>query len=61
MLTFDDDITHQRQTQYVGDAVKLNPEFVRLFKLIMMPMAQHMREQGFINRTFAFLTDEPRW
>ena len=49
------------QTQVVGDAVELNPEFVRLFRLIMVPMAKHMRAKGWINRTFAFITDEPRW
>ena len=49
------------QTQKVGDEVPLNPEFVRLFKLVMEPMARHMRANGWIDRTFAFITDEPRW
>jgi hypothetical protein len=48
-------------TQQVGDAVGFNPEFVRLFTLVMQPMADHLREKGWINRTYAFLTDETRW
>ena len=48
-------------TQAVGDTVKLNPEFERLFKLVMTPMAQHLREKGWINRTYAFISDETRW
>jgi hypothetical protein len=49
------------QTQNVGDTVELNPEFVRLFRLVMEPMAKHMREKGWINRTFAYISDEPKW
>ena len=48
-------------TQAVGDVVKLNPEFVRLFRLVMTPMVRHLREKGWINRTFAFISDETRW
>ena len=33
-------------TQAVGDVVKLNPEFERLFKLVMTPMVQHLRAKG---------------
>jgi hypothetical protein len=49
------------ETQEVGDEVELNDEFRRLFLLVMSPMAKHMRAKGWINRTFAFITDEPRW
>ena len=49
------------QTQLVGDTVELNPEFVRLFRLVMEPMAQHMRERGWVNRTYAYISDEPKW
>ena len=49
------------QTQRVGDTVELNPEFERLFLLVMEPMAAHMRRKGWLNRTIAFVTDEPRW
>jgi hypothetical protein len=49
------------QTQQVGDAIDLNPEFERLFRLVMGPMVDHMRARGWLNRTMAFITDEPRW
>ena len=49
------------QTQRVGDTVELNPEFVRLFRLVMEPMAKHMRAKGWINRTWAYISDEPKW
>jgi hypothetical protein len=49
------------QTQRVGDTVVLNSEFVRLFRLVMEPMAQHMRMKGWINRTWAYIADEPKW
>jgi hypothetical protein len=48
-------------TQAVGDSVVLNPEFERLFKLVMTPMTQHLRAKGWINRTFAYISDETRW
>ena len=49
------------QTQLVGDPVELNPKFVRLFHLVMAPMVDHLRARGWIDRVFAFVTDEPRW
>lgn len=49
------------ETQLVGDRVDLNPEFVRLFRLVMEPMAAHLKAKGWINRTFAFIADEPQW
>jgi hypothetical protein len=49
------------QTQQIGDHVGLNPEFVRLFDLVMQPMAAHLRDKGWIDRMFAFISDEPRW
>ncbi len=48
-------------TQAVGDVVKLNPEFVRLFRLVMTPVVRHLRAKGWINRTYAFISDETRW
>ena len=38
-----------------------NPEFVRLFKLVMSPMAAHLRSKGWVNSTFAYISDETRW
>ena len=49
------------KTQDVGDAVDFNPEFLRLFHLMMQPLVKHMRAKGWINRTFAFVDDETPW
>jgi hypothetical protein len=47
--------------QDVGDPVEVNPEFVRLFKMMMEPLVAHLRAKGWINRTFAFVDDETPW
>ena len=47
--------------QDVGDAVDFNPEFLRLFRLMMEPLVANMRAKGWINRTFAFVDDETPW
>ena len=49
------------KTQDVGDSVDFNPEFLRLFRLMMQPLVAHMRAKGWINRTFAFVDDETPW
>jgi hypothetical protein len=49
------------KNQDVGDPVDFNPEFVRLFTMMMRPMVAHLRERGWINRTFAFVDDETPW
>ena len=47
--------------QDIGDPVDFNPEFVRLFRLLMEPVVHHMRAKGWINRTFAWVDDETPW
>eukprot|EP01052_Picozoa_sp_SAG31_P033824 SAG31_NODE_3873_length_3795_cov_3.828734_2_plen_780_part_00 len=47
--------------QDVGDQVEFNPEFLRLWKLMMDPLVRHMVAKGWINRTYAFIGDEVTW
>lgn len=47
------------KTQDVGDPVEFNPEFLRLFKLMMEPLVSHMKEKGWINRTWVSTRPTP--
>ena len=47
--------------QDVGDPVEFNPEFLRLFSLLMKPVVANLRAKGWINRTFAWVADEAPW
>eukprot|EP01047_Picozoa_sp_COSAG01_P034221 COSAG01_NODE_2561_length_7452_cov_9.383925_1_plen_479_part_00 len=49
------------KNQDVGDHVGFNPEFLRLWKLMMDPLVKRMVTRGWINRTFAFIGDEVQW
>jgi hypothetical protein len=49
------------KNQDVGDTVEFNPEFLRLFRLMMEPLIKHMSAKGWVNRTFAFVDDETPW
>jgi hypothetical protein len=47
--------------QDVGDPIEFNPEFLRLFSLLMKPVVANLRAKGWINRTFAWVADEAPW